>query len=137
MMVQDGEYQYFETDTLQAIALLYGNAHFQMYVLLPRSKGGLADLMRSLDESHWREWTNKLSFREGEIVLPKFETTYAKQLNERSSIWEWRSHSTREKRISRSSISLLLVFMSATSSIRPTSRSMKKAPKRRCHQRRY
>jgi serine protease inhibitor len=82
MMVQNGEYQYFETDTLQAIALLYGNAHFQMYVLLPRSKGGLADLLRSLDESHWREWTNKLSFREGEIVLPKFETTYAKQLND-------------------------------------------------------
>ena len=82
MMVQDGEYQYFETDTLQAIALPYGNAHFQMYVLLPRGKGGLADLMRSLDESHWREWTNKLSFREGEIVLPKFETTYAEQLND-------------------------------------------------------
>ncbi len=82
MMVQDGEYQYFETDTLQAIALPYGNAHFQMYVLLPRGKRGLSDLMRSLDESHWREWTNKLSSREGEIVLPKFETTYAKQLND-------------------------------------------------------
>jgi serine protease inhibitor len=82
MMVQDGEYQYFETDTLQAIALPYGNEHFQTYVLLPRGKGSLPDLMRSLDESHWREWTSKLSSREGTIVLPKFETTYAKQLND-------------------------------------------------------
>jgi len=82
MMVQSGEYQYFETGTFQAIALPYGNAHFQMYVFLPRGESTLPDLMRSLDESHWREWTNKLSSRKGEIVLPKFETTYAKQLND-------------------------------------------------------
>ena len=82
MMTQRGKYPYFETDTFQAIALPYGNTRFRMYVFLPRGKSTLPDLMRSLDESHWRDWTGKLSSREGKIVLPKFETTYAKKLND-------------------------------------------------------
>ena len=82
MMVQSGKYDYLETDTFQAIALPYGNWRFQMYIVLPRGKGTLADLTRSLDESHWREWTGKLSSREGKIVLPKFEMTYARNLND-------------------------------------------------------
>ena len=82
MMAQRGEYPYFDTDAYQAIALPYGNTRFRMYVFLPRGKSSLSDLVRSLDESHWREWTGKLSSREGKIVLPKFETTYAKQLND-------------------------------------------------------
>lgn len=81
MMVQSGKYQYLETDTFQAIALPYGNTHFQMYVLLPRSKSTRRDLMLTLDESHWRDWTSKLSDREGKIVLPKFEITDSRNLN--------------------------------------------------------
>jgi serine protease inhibitor len=82
MMVQSGKYQYLETDTFQAIALPYGNWRFQMYVVLPRGKCTLADLMGSLDESHWRDWTAKFSSREGKIVLPKFGMTYARNLND-------------------------------------------------------
>jgi serine protease inhibitor len=82
MMVQSGKYQYLETDTFQAIALPYGNWRFQMYVVLPRGKCTLADLMGSLDESHWRDWTAKFSSREGKIVLPKFGMTYARKLND-------------------------------------------------------
>ena len=81
MMVQSGKYDYVETDTFQAIALPYGNTRFQMYVLLPRGKSTLPDLMHTLDESHWRDWTGKLSYREGKLVLPKFETTYAQNLS--------------------------------------------------------
>jgi serine protease inhibitor len=81
MMVQSGEYQYLETDTIQAITLPYGNTRFQMYVVLPRGKSTLAELMRSLDESHWHDWTGKLSSRLGKIVLPKFVATYARNLN--------------------------------------------------------
>ena len=82
MMVQSGKYQYLETDRLQAIALPYGNWRFQMYIVLPRGKSTLADLIRSLDESHWRDWTGKLSSREGKVVLPRFEVAYARTLND-------------------------------------------------------
>lgn len=82
MMVNSGEYAYLETDTFQAIALPYGNSRFQMYVFLPRGQHGLPDLMHLLDETHWREWSGKLSFRTGRIVLPKFETNYTRNLND-------------------------------------------------------
>lgn len=53
-----------------------------MYVLLPRGKSTLPDLMHTLNESHWRDWTGKLSDREGKIVLPKFEITDSRDLND-------------------------------------------------------
>ena len=82
MMVQSGKYQYLETDTFQAIALPYGNTRFEMYVLLPRGKSTLPDLMHTLDESRWRDWTGKLSDRDGKIVLPKFEISDSRNLND-------------------------------------------------------
>jgi serpin B len=82
MMVQSGKYQYLATDTFQAIALPYANTGFRMYVLLPRGKITLPDLMGTLDESHWREWIGKLEYLEGKIVLPKFEITDSRNLND-------------------------------------------------------
>jgi serine protease inhibitor len=81
MMVQSGRYPYLETETFQAIALPYGNTRFQMYVLLPRGKSTLPELMHTLDESHWRDWTGKFDYLEGKIVLPKFEITDSRNLN--------------------------------------------------------
>lgn len=82
MMVQSGEYPYFENDRFQAIRLPYGNGRFVMYVFLPRTTAGLPDFVRSLDEARWTEATAKLSERKGKIILPKLESTYAKTLND-------------------------------------------------------
>jgi serine protease inhibitor len=82
MMIQTGEYPYFENDVFQAIRLSYGNGRFVMYVFLPRKPGGLPDLLRALDQPHWREWTGKLGERKGRIVLPKFESTYSQRLDD-------------------------------------------------------
>lgn len=82
MMEQKGKYPYFETDTFQAIRLPYGKDRFAMYILLPRKTAGLPDLMRTLDGQHWSELTGKLSQRQGRIVLPRLELTYARSLNE-------------------------------------------------------
>jgi serine protease inhibitor len=81
MMTQSHDYLYFEDDRFQAIRLPYGNERFALYVFLPRDRKGLADLMRSLDEPHWAEWTSKLAGGRGTIVLPSFETSYGSQLN--------------------------------------------------------
>jgi serine protease inhibitor len=82
MMIRTGEYLYFENDAFQAIRLSYGNDRFAMYVFLPRKAGGLPDLLRTLDQPHWREWSSKLAKCEGRIVLPKFESTYSQRLDD-------------------------------------------------------
>jgi len=82
MMVQHGDYPYFESDRFQAIRLAYGNKRFAMYVFLPRDKAGLPNFLESLDQPHWSEWTAKLSNREGKIILPKLESSWGKRLND-------------------------------------------------------
>jgi serine protease inhibitor len=82
MMSQDGKYDYFETNSLQVIRLPYGNERLALYIFLPHKNAGLPALVRSLDESHWRQWTRKLVERKGKIVLPVFESTYSQRLND-------------------------------------------------------
>jgi serpin B len=81
MMEQDGSYSYLETNDFQGIRLPYGNGQFAMYVFLPRAKNGLRKLLKSLDMSHWEEWTKKFASSSGTIVLPKFEVRYGEKLN--------------------------------------------------------
>ena len=82
MMVQNGDYPYFESDGFQAIRLSYGNKRFAMYVFLPRDKAGLSGFLESLDQPHWTEWTSKLFNRKGRIILPKLESSWGKSLND-------------------------------------------------------
>ena len=82
MMAQGGEYRYLETGSFQAIRLPYGNDQFAMYVFLPRESTGLPDFLRSLNEQHWNQWLSTLITRKGQIVLPRFESTYGRRLND-------------------------------------------------------
>ncbi len=82
MMDQSRSYSYLENPNFQAIRLPYGNQRYAMYVFLPRETAGLPDFIRSLDETHWTQWTSQFAQKFGEIVIPKFETTYGKQLND-------------------------------------------------------
>ncbi|WP_425158268.1 serpin family protein [Candidatus Binatus sp.] len=83
MMDQSGDLTYFENQNLQAIRLPYGNEErYAMYVFLPRKTAGLPDFLVSLDEMHWARWTTQFASKYGEIVLPRFETTYGKKLND-------------------------------------------------------
>jgi serine protease inhibitor len=80
---QSKEFTYLENQSFQAIRLPYGNEErYAMYVFLPRKILGLPDFLRSLDERHWTRWTSQFATNSGEIALPKFETTYSKQLND-------------------------------------------------------
>ena len=73
-------YPYLETDAFQAIRMPYANPQFAMYVFLPRKRDGLGEFLKSLDQSHWKEWSAKFSSREGEIALPKFQLGYGNRL---------------------------------------------------------
>lgn len=81
MMEQHGVYGYLETKDFQTIRLPYGYSRFAMYVFLPRKKDGLAGFVKSLDQTHWTGWTNKIASRSGTIMLPKFQLRYGKKLN--------------------------------------------------------
>jgi serine protease inhibitor len=82
MMSQRGDYFYLENQDFQAIRLPYGNKRYAMYVFLPRKTAGLPDFLRAVDETRWTQWTSQFASRSGEIILPKFETTYSRQLND-------------------------------------------------------
>jgi serine protease inhibitor len=60
------------------VPVSYGSSR----LFLPRKMAGLPDFLRSLDETHWTRWTSQFDRNRGEIALPKFETTYSKQLND-------------------------------------------------------
>ncbi len=81
MMVQHGDYPYFGNDRFQVIRLSYGNKRFAMYVFLPRKNAGLSDFLASLDQPHWKQWTAKLFYRQGKIILPKLESSWGESLN--------------------------------------------------------
>jgi serine protease inhibitor len=82
MMDQSEAFTYLEDQRFQAIRMPYGNGRYAMYVFLPRKIAGLPDFLRSLDETHWTQWTSQFDKNRGEITLPKFETTYSKRLND-------------------------------------------------------
>jgi serine protease inhibitor len=82
MMVQQGEYRYLETDSFQAIRLPYGHNRFAMYIFLPLKSDGLPYFLRSFDGHNWHQWLSRLVTRKGQIVLPRFESTYGHKLND-------------------------------------------------------
>jgi len=82
MMVQDDEYGYLETDSVQAIRLPYGNDRFAMFVFLPRKSTGLPNFLNLLAEFHCSRWIPALLTRKGQIVLPRLESTYGYRLND-------------------------------------------------------
>jgi serine protease inhibitor len=82
MMDQSGAFLYLENRDFQAIRVPYGNERYAMHVFLPRKMTGLPDFLRSLDEKHWTQWIGRFAAKSVEIVLPKFETTYGKTLND-------------------------------------------------------
>jgi len=82
MMEQTGDFSYFDNQNFQAIRLPYGNKRYAMYVFLARKAAGLPEFLHTLDETPWTQWTSQFAQKSGEIVLPKFETTYSRKLND-------------------------------------------------------
>ncbi len=82
MMSQSGNFEYFENDNLQAIALPYGNRRLSMVVFLPKSDTSLAAFLSNLTPQNWQGWMMQLHSREGSLSLPRFKTEYEVELSE-------------------------------------------------------
>ena len=77
-----GEYAYTEADGWQVLELPYREQRLAMVVLLPKTKGGLAEVEKGLTAGSLEKFTKDLSRHKVEVSLPKFEIKAGYGLNE-------------------------------------------------------
>jgi serpin B len=82
LMRQDGRFNYFEDDGVQIVDLPYTGGRVSMTVVLPRAADGLAALQENLNADKLAGWTTKLRPQLGDVMLPRFKTTAAFELQE-------------------------------------------------------
>ncbi|MFS8651541.1 MAG: serpin family protein [Caldibacillus sp.] len=81
-MMQEGEFNYFENDLIQAIELPYKDHEASMYIFLPREGKNLTDVYEQLSFETWNSWRSQMKKHEGILYLPKFQLEYEATLNE-------------------------------------------------------
>ena len=81
MMLQKGDFQYFETPDFQAVDLSYGEGGFSMTIFLPRLQKRIDDLVAEINQENWNQWINSFSKHKGTLQLPKFTLEYGLTLN--------------------------------------------------------
>ena len=83
MMSQSGSFRFLKTEDFKLIRLPYGKTEsLAAYILLPEEKFGLRELTDRITGKSWKSWLSRLSQSRGRIVLPRFELSYEKELNE-------------------------------------------------------
>ncbi len=82
MMVQEGDFQYFETDDFQAIDLPYSDEKFSMTIFLPKPQTDVNSLIEQLDQENWDYWADSFSERSVKLLLPKLTLKYELTLND-------------------------------------------------------
>jgi serine protease inhibitor len=82
MMLQKGDYRYYENEQFQAASLPYGNdGKISFYVFLPKQNSSLQGFYQNLNAENWEKWMAQFSKREGFIGLPRFKMDYDITLN--------------------------------------------------------
>ncbi len=83
MMVQEGSFNYFSNDILQAVELPYGAGNYSMVILLPQINKTPDDIIDQLSNDNWNSWLSEF-YEAGkvQIHLPKFRFEYKNLLND-------------------------------------------------------
>jgi serpin B len=76
LMNRSGNYRYMQDDTLQVVALPYGNGRYSMCVLLPKQGTKLADLLQGMEWERCKALLGSLRPRDGEVSIPVFNTSF-------------------------------------------------------------
>jgi serpin B len=84
LMHQKHSYRYAEAPGVQILELPY-RKHSALVVVLPRDRGGLGDLEKSLTTEGIDQWLGKMKTTEVDLWLPRFKVTASTKLNERLS----------------------------------------------------
>lgn len=83
MFRSGGSYSHYQSDTVQAISLPYGDGQFSMYIFVPTNKSDLNAFLDTLTPENWENWMTEFSKREMDLRMPKFKVEYgAKELKD-------------------------------------------------------
>lgn len=82
MMMQEGDFQYFEDSDFQAVDLPYGDGDFSMTVFLPHPQKDVDSLIAELGQDNWNEWIDGFSQEKVRLEFPKFILEYELTLND-------------------------------------------------------
>jgi serine protease inhibitor len=80
MMLQSGNYDYYENDEFQAVSLPYGERRISLYVFLPKPTFSISDFQKALTIENWQQWMSEFDEMKGAIVLPRFKVEYGEDL---------------------------------------------------------
>jgi serpin B len=80
LMVQSGQFNYADLGIAQFIELPMAGGELSMYLLLPQSVSGLAELRDLMNSESLEKWIGQLAPRELELFLPRFEVSSTYQL---------------------------------------------------------
>ncbi len=80
MMVQRGNFKYFEGDDFSSVRLPYGQDKMAMYMVLPDSGVEVDTTIESFDQDSWNEATRSFSEAEVNIHMPRFKMEYGIKL---------------------------------------------------------
>lgn len=75
MMYQKAEFGYMETDTFQALELLYVNEELSMIILLPKRFDALDEFEKTLTADNLTQWLAKIHKCEVVVFVPKYKMT--------------------------------------------------------------
>jgi serine protease inhibitor len=83
MMEQTTNFDYYATDSFQAVRLPYQGSNIAMYVFLPNPIVSLEDLLRTMSGQEWQQTVNTyFAEHPGTVVLPRFSVNYSVHLND-------------------------------------------------------
>jgi len=75
MMGEGGQFNYFESTSLEVVELPYSGRRFSMFVFLPRQSTA-DDFLRRVDYAELNGYLQSLEKREGRVDLPTFKIRY-------------------------------------------------------------
>jgi serpin B len=80
MMSQEGSYNYYQNDRLQAVALPYGDGKVSMYIFLPKQGTDFQAFLGTLTASDWD--AANFQSTQGSVAIPRFTLQYDRTLND-------------------------------------------------------
>lgn len=88
-MVQEQRFDYLETSEMLAVTLPFKDSTLGMSFFLPNEGLSLSSWVQSVTVEEWQQWNADLAYSQTgtrpplvKVVIPKFELTYEKKLNE-------------------------------------------------------
>ena len=82
MMMQEGDFRYFEHVDFQAADLPYGDGDYRMTIFLPREGRNVDALIAELNQENWNQWMDSFHKVGLTLQLPKFTLEYEIELND-------------------------------------------------------